>query len=307
MNRPTGNGSSADPEPESNSEGSVAQTLGEWLRGITGRGEDDRESLTEMLDDQLGDIAPAERAMLRNVLELADRRVGDVMVPRADIIGVDVETNLSDLVAQFRSAAHSRLPVFSGTLDEVLGFIQMRDLLEYWDRTKRFVLRKAIHDLMFVPRSMRVVDLLQRMRTSATPMAVVVDEFGGTDGLITIEDLVQEIVGEIEGDQTRAVQEFVVRPDGSILADGRASIEDLESHLKVELLPAEREEDVESLGGLLFSLVGRVPARGETIRHPSGIEFEVLDSDLRRVKRVRISPPAPATASGEATSAPKPE
>ena len=286
-------------------EQSIARSFRGWLRGLTRRNgaPSDRENVAEVLGEELeaGDhLAPVERLMLLNILNLGDTRVGDVMVPRADILGVDAAASLNDLIAVFREGFHSRMPVFQETLDDVIGFIHIKDILEFWGGGGKFVLSKAAREILFVPSSMRVVDLLLKMRMARVHMGIVVDEYGGTDGLVTIEDLVEEIVGEIE-DEHEDVRGplFTVRPDGSVLADGRASVEELESRIGVDLVAQNREEDIETVGGLMVSLVGRVPLRGELISHPVGLEFEVMDSDPRRVKQVRIGglldrPKAPA-------------
>ena len=286
-------------------EQSIARSFRGWLRGLTRRNgaPSDRENVAEVLGEELeaGDhLAPVERLMLLNILNLGDTRVGDVMVPRADILGVDAAASLDDLIAAFREGFHSRMPVFQETLDDVIGFIHIKDILEFWGGGGKFVLSKAAREILFVPSSMRVVDLLLKMRMARVHMGIVVDEYGGTDGLVTIEDLVEEIVGEIE-DEHEDVRGplFTVRPDGSVLADGRASVEELESRIGVDLVAQNREEDIETVGGLMVSLVGRVPLRGELISHPVGLEFEVMDSDPRRVKQVRIGglldrPKAPA-------------
>jgi CBS domain containing-hemolysin-like protein len=241
-----------------------------------------------------------ERVMLKNILKLGEIHVDDVMVPRADIVGVDVETGLKALVALFRRASHSRLPVFSGTLDTVLGMTHIKDLPEFWNGGGEFSLRRIVREVLFVPPSMRAMDLMQKMRESRIHMAVVVDEFGGTDGLVTIEDLVEEIVGEIEDEHDRVLTPVLTaNPDGSFQADGRLPVEALEAKAGVALLTGEAEEEIETLGGLVFSLVGRVPNRGERIAHPCGIEFEVLDADPRRIKRLKVRMPPPA--GGEAT------
>ena len=279
--------------PDAAPESSVAHAIGEWLRSLTGRNGEvaGPESIADLLEEEMQqDLAPVERLMLLNILRIGEVRVGDVMVPRADIVAVEATVDLPGLIQVLREGFHSRVPVYRETLDEVLGFVHIKDLLAYWDNPAGFSLRSVAREVLFVPTSMRVVDLLLKMRMTRVHMAVVVDEFGGTDGLVTIEDLVEEIVGEIEDEHERAPGPlFKERPDGTIVADGRASLNELEQRLGRELLPAEREEDADTLGGLLFSLVGRVPLRGELIAHPSGLEFEVLDSDPRRVKRVRIA------------------
>jgi len=275
-------------------EASIAQSFRDWLRGLTRRNgaPSDRENVAEVLGEELATadrLAPMERLMLLNILKLGDTRVGDVMVPRADILGVDASVSLDELVDVLREGFHSRVLVFQETLDDIIGFIHIKDVLEFWGGAGEFVLSRAAREILFVPSSMRVVDLLLKMRLARVHIGIVVDENGGTDGLVTIEDLVEEIVGEIEDEHEEARGPlFAVRPDGSIVADGRASVEELESRLGVDLAPDAREEDIESVGGLLVSLVGRVPMRGELITHPTGLEFEIMEADPRRVKQVRI-------------------
>jgi magnesium and cobalt transporter len=272
---------------------SVAQTFGDWLRNLAGRGEEPDETLAERLGEDakaFDTLTPGEKLILLNVLKLGEVRVGDVMVPRADIVAVDEEVQLPELIKVFRDGVHSRLPVYRANLDDVVGFVHIKDVLEFWDRAKRFNLRRIVREILFVPASMLVVDLLLKMRLTRVHLAIVVDEYGGSDGLVSIEDLVEEIVGEIEGEHARVQGPmFTVKADGSIVAQGRAPVSDLEERLGVALVPEEHEEEIESVGGLLVSLAGRVPMRGELIAHPTGLEFEVLDSDPRRVKRVRIA------------------
>ena len=247
-----------------------------------------------------------ERAMLFKILHLGKLTVEDVMVPRADIIAVEDSISVDELMRVFREAEHSRLPVYRETLDEPLGLIHIRDLMS-WITTEaengsetglnlaKVDLRRSIdaikitRDVLFVPGSMAVVDLLLKMQTTRIHLALVVDEYGGTDGLVTIEDLVEEVVGEIE-DEHDVEDEPMIRIDPrlGILADARTPIEDLEKHLELQLVSPEQEEDIDTLGGLVFSLAGRIPARGELVRHPGGIEFEVLDADPRRIKKLRI-------------------
>ena len=294
---------SGDAEPPSRR--TLGQTVLGWLRSFVGRREGDlRESLEDLIDEHENSIQPIEaeeRVMLKNILKLGDIDVDDVMVPRADIVGVDVDAGLEALVAVFRRAAHSRLPVFSGTLDTILGMAHIKDVPAYWNDGGDFNLRRHVREVLFVPPSMRAMDLMQKMRASHVHMAVVVDEFGGTDGLVTIEDLVEEIVGEIEDEHDRvSTPALTPNPDGSFEADGRVPVETLENKAGVTLLTAVDDEEIETLGGLVFALVGRVPRPGERIAHPSGVEFEILDADPRRVKRlrVRLAPPSGATREG---------
>ena len=297
MTDPASQDPTGDDEPPSRP--SLGETVMGWLRRLRARREGDlRESLEDLIDDHENStqpIEPGERLMLKNILKLGEIRVDDVMVPRADIIGIDVDTGLDPLVAVFRRASHSRLPVFSGTLDTVLGMAHIKDLPAYWNGGGDFALGRHVREVLFVPPSMRAMDLMRQMRESRVHMAVVVDEFGGTDGLVSIEDLVEEIVGEIEDEHDRVLTPVLTAdPDGSFQADGRLPVETLEAEAGVTLLAGEAEEEIETLGGLVFSLVGRVPRPGERIAHPCGIEFEVIDADPRRIKRlkVRLSPSA---------------
>ena len=287
---------------------SVAQTFGDWLRNLAGRGDDADETLADGLGEDaraFDNLTPGEKLILLNVLKLGEVRVGDVMVPRADIVAVGEDIRLPELIKLFRDGVHSRLPVYRASLDDVLGFVHIKDLLEFWDRAKTFNLRRIVREILFVPASMLVVDLLLKMRLTRVHLAIVVDEYGGSDGLVSIEDLVEEIVGEIEGEHARVQGPmFTVKADGSILAQGRAPVSDLEERLGVALVPEEHEEEIESVGGLLVSLAGRVPMRGELIAHPTGLEFEVLDSDPRRVKRVRIAGVGRLTKAAEEQSPP---
>lgn len=274
---------------------SLAHHLLTWLRGTSrGRNGDGtlRENLSELIEESEDEREPfnrEERSMLTNILKLHRLRVDGVMVPRPDIVAIEADAPLDKVVETMREAFHSRLPVYRNTLDHVLGFVHIKDILAYWRGRADFDLVGIAHEVMFVPPTMSVLDLLLRMRERRIHMALVVDEFGGTDGLVTIEDLVEEIVGEIEDEHDRTEEPAIEeRPDGTLVADARADIDEFEARVGVDLLPEERDEDVETLGGFVFSLCGRVPQRGELIAHPSGLEFEVLDADPRRVKRLRI-------------------
>ncbi len=270
----------------------------DWLRNLLrGRNGDAnlRETLEELIEESDLDAKSAEpinaeeRLMLMNILDLAELRVDDVMVPRADIIALEASTGLDAMVEVFHAELHSRMPVYRENLDDVFGMVHIKDLLSFWDRRQDFSLRRMARDVLFVPPTMPVLDLLLKMRATRIHMAVVVDEYGGTDGLVTIEDLVEEIVGEIEDEHDQVEGPLMVAgPDGAIDADARAPIDEFENEVELDLLPDERDEDVDTLGGLIFSLLGRVPQRGELVTHPAGLEFEILDADPRRVKRVRV-------------------
>ena len=213
------------------------------------------------------------------------------MVPRADINGRRIgDQPLREVVATHAVGTATRAWWSTAThLDDVLGIVHLKDLLPFWGDGARFSLEQVMRPLLVVPPSMRVLDLLLEMRETRKRIAVVVDEFGGTDGLVTIEDLVEEIVGELADEHDRVGQpQLVENPDGSIDADGRVYLEELEEKLGVALLEGEDRDEADTLGGLIFTLVDRVPTRGEIVPHPSGLEFEVLDADPRRIKRVRI-------------------
>jgi CBS domain containing-hemolysin-like protein len=212
-------------------------------------------------------------------------------VPRADIKGIPAGSPLRAVIEAIRTGGHSRLVVFRETLDDIVGVIHIRDLLPYWGDGDTFSLEETMRPILVVPPSMRVIDLLLEMRATRNHLAVVVDEFGGTDGLVTIEDLVQEIVGEVQDEHDRVGRPRLTRnPDDSIDVDGRLYLEELEKELGFELLEEEDRDEADTVGGLIFTLLDRVPNRGEKVRHPSGVEFEILDADPRRIKRIRVRP-----------------
>ena len=252
---------------------------------------DSFEELLEQHDDRATPIDPDERALIDNILNLDEETAYDAMVPRADIASVPVDTGLDELVEIMTRQPHSRYPVHGDGLDDVLGMVHIKDVLKATTEPKEnFAIRKVMRKVLFVAPSMRVLDLLLQMRMTRMHMALVVDEYGGIDGLVTIEDLVEEIVGEIEDEHDiDQGPKLEPRTDGTWVADARYDIEDLEEELGPILTEEEREEDIDTLGGLVFTLAGRVPVRGELIMHEdSGLEFEVLDADPRRIKRVRL-------------------
>jgi CBS domain containing-hemolysin-like protein len=281
--------------------------LKNWLRSLRrGRNGDSlRESIEELIEesDTAVDIpiSEDESALLRNILTLRNLTAYDVMVPRADIAAVSAEADLKEIVRIMSTKRHSRLPVFRGTLDDVVGMVHMKDVLTCLTGERPFDLKAILRDVLFVAPSMRALDLLLQMRLSRIHMALVVDEFGGIDGLTTIEDVVEEIVGEIE-DEHDAEQgpKMLSRPDGSLLADARTTIEEFEQRVGPVLSEEEREQDIDTLGGLVFVLTGHVPTRGETIVHPSGVVFEVIEADPRRVRKLRVRnlPPPPTRTDG---------
>jgi len=248
------------------------------------------EDLIEETTEQAAEIRSDEKTLIANVLNLRDVAVADVMVPRVDIIAVEIGISLDELVQFIGSQPHSRIPVYRDTLDDVAGMVHIKDVLGWAaaGNKKGFALANLLRKVLFVAPSMPVLDLLLEMRMTRVHVAMVVDEYGGIDGLVTIEDLVEEIVGEIEDEHDkREVPIMIERADGSIEASARTTIEDFEGRFG-EVLTAEEREDIDTLGGLVYSIAGRVPMRGELVRHASGLEFEVLEGDPRRVRRLRI-------------------
>ena len=271
------------------------RNLWSWIRSLTGSKNGDSalrdtfEELIEEHEERVASIDPGERALIENILNLGGLPARDVMVPRVDIGAVEVNTSLLDLVGLINTQAHSRLPVYRETLDDVIGMVHIKDVLPEMGKESGFSLRRILRKILFVAPTMPVLDLLLQMQMTQLHMALVVDEYGGIDGLITIEDLVEQIVGEIK-DEHDADQgpQLVRNTPGSVIADARVPIEQFEEHVGAILTDEEREEDIDTLGGLLFTLTGRIPSRGELVVHkPSGVEFEILDADPRRIKRLR--------------------
>lgn len=229
-------------------------------------------------------------------------KVADVMVPRADIIAIENSISLKDIAQTFKEAGHSRLPVYKDTLDEPTGMVHVKDILPYltFDARGRTgktypdkkIVRMILRPVIFVPPSMSAADLLRKMQANRTHMAIVVDEYGGTDGIVTLEDLIEPIVGDIEDEHDDADPEITVHENNKgetyWEADARADIEDFEAVCGRDIATPEEDDEVDTLGGVVVSLAGRVPQRGEIIRHPYGMEFEILDADPRRLKRLRV-------------------
>lgn len=263
------------------------------------------ETLSE--DDPQAVLDKAHELSKEEMVDAAERfhliTVEDVMVPRANIVAVESSATLTELSVTFKEAGHSRLPVYNDTLDDPLGMVHIKDVMPYlmFDAKgrngKTYPNKKVIEHIrrpvLFVPPSMLARDLLKRMQARRSHMAIVVDEYGGTDGIVTIEDLVEEIVGEIDDEHDEIDTEIkIVTGKGGVSvweADARMGIDDFEETLGRDFATPDEEEDVDTLGGLVFTLAGRVPERGEIIRHPDGVEFEVIDADPRRVKRLRIN------------------
>jgi magnesium and cobalt transporter len=252
-----------------------------------------RETIDEMIEESSVDgshpLSAHERVLISNILKVYDRTAADVMVPRVDIVALDVDTSFPEVLKCMIEHGHSRIPVYRETLDDVIGFVHVKDLLGPAADRRPTRLAPMLRKVLFVAPSLLILDLLVQMRQARTHIAMVVDEFGGIDGLVTIEDLIEEIVGEIEDEHDVADgPDLTERADGTLIADARIPIEQLEERQGIRLRPTGEQEEVDTLGGLVSSLAGRVPGRGEVIEHPSGIEFEVLDADPRRVKRLRV-------------------
>jgi CBS domain containing-hemolysin-like protein len=258
-----------------------------------------RESLEEVIEEserQTGALTPQERMMLANLLKFGELRVDDVMVPRADIVAVEEKTPLPQLIADFRSAQHSRLPVYRDTLDDPLGLVHIKDIFALLEpqpdgslKCPDVPIAKVKRELLFVPPSMPAHELLLKMQTTHIHLALVIDEYGGTDGLVSIEDLIEEIVGDIDDEHdVEEAPQLKARDDGGYDADARLDLEDFKEQTGIVLAPEEGDEEIDTLGGLAASLVGRVPQRGEIIHHPSGFDFEIVEADPRRVKKLRL-------------------
>jgi CBS domain containing-hemolysin-like protein len=291
------------PEAETEKAPSLLKRLAQMLRG-NGAAAAMRTSLEEVIEESDREspaLSAQERTLFANLLNVGEQRVNDVMVPRADIIAVEEEMPLVDVVALFRDAQHSRLPVYRETLDDPTGFVHIKDVFALMERDEAgaFHWRAATiseikRPILFVPPSMPVLDLLVKMQASHIQLALVIDEYGGTDGLVSIEDLIEEIVGDIADEHDEDTAPIRKDETGAFVADARADLEDFKAETGLDLgVDDEFAEDIDTLGGLVTSLAGRVPQRGEIIGHPGGSEIEILEADPRRVKRLRIRPSTP--------------
>ena len=273
----------------------------ERLRSFLGlRSENVREVLEELIENREEQESPLdenERALLKNILMLREKSAHDVMVPRAHIIAIEHSLGFEELVGHFVEAGHSRLPVYRETLDDVIGMVHVKDVLIASRGKKPASLADLLRPVLFVPPSLGAIDLLAQMRARRTHLAMVVDEYGGIDGLVTIEDVVEEIVGEIEDEHDEIPKPAIEhRADGTVLADGGAPIEEIEA-LVGHALVEEEDEEIGTIGGFVTALAGRVPAKGEVFER-GGIEFEVIDADPRRIARLRLRN-LPSTAAGK--------
>jgi CBS domain containing-hemolysin-like protein len=271
------------------------------LRNFLFRGEGEatlRGEIEEAIENyegespKLGDLSPVERTMLRNLLDFGERTAGEIAVPRGDIIAVPSSIGFDELIAAFVEAEHSRLPVFEESLDKVIGMVHIKDVfaLKVAGAEPPADLSGLLRAPLFVPESMGVLDLLANMRANRIHLAIVVDEFGGTEGLISIEDIVEEIVGDIEDEHDEEARGMLIQLEGGAWdADARAELEEVAETIDARLGLV--EEDVDTLGGLAFLLAGHVPQQGEIVQHPSGWRLEITDSDTRRVNRLRLHAP----------------
>lgn len=315
------------PDPDSSND--FASRLWRSLRIlITGHDHEPslRESLEEAIDehdDEIAgrdDLSAVERAMLKNMLHFGERQAGDIGVPRSDMVVFDLDDGFPALVALFKEAGHSRVPVFRGTRDTIIGMAHIKDIYAHIADTfddavdsKRLgadapgarladlPVEPLLRPVLYVPASMRIIDLLARMRAGKTHMAIIVDEYGGTDGLVTIEDLVEEIVGDIEDEHDEDEAALIQAINDRLWeADARLALEDLAGELDTSFADDEIGDEVDTLGGMVFMLAGRVPALGEIVDHPNGWRFEVIDGDPRMVRRLRVhAPPGGRASDGE--------
>jgi CBS domain containing-hemolysin-like protein len=290
--------------PEGHSSDAPEQSIWQGLKSLI-FGEEDtslREQLEDAIDahegdpapDEQGDLSPLERQMVRNLLHFGERNAGDVGVPRADIVAVEEGISFAELVATFVEAGHSRLPVYREALDTVIGMVHVKDVFAILARGEAppTSIAGLIREPLYVPMSRGALDLLADMRSKRVHLAIVLDEYFGTEGLVTIEDLIEEIVGDIEDEHDDAPVAHLVPLDGGAWeADGRAELEEIGALVDPRL--AENDEDVETVGGLAAVLAGHVPEAGDCLGHPSGWQIEVVEADPKRVARVRLHPPRP--------------
>lgn len=257
-----------------------------------------RESIAELVQEAaaepqtpgtLPDLDRRERVLINNILRLRETVADDVMIPRADIIAIRADVTLTQAIEQIRLEGHSRLPVYREQLDDIIGMIHVKDLFPYVGRPEAFSIEAILRRPLMVAPQIPVLDLLAQMRQAHIHLALVVDEYGGIDGLVTIEDLVETITGEISDEHDEAERPLVTeRPDGALDVDARLPVEDFEARVGPVLSEDERDADIETVGGLVFTLAGRVPAKGEVVSHPGGFEFRVLEADPRRIRRLRV-------------------
>jgi magnesium and cobalt transporter len=285
------NSPSLDDHPEPSFLGRVVKNL--WRKYA--KSEPDgtlRETIEELIEDSEESepsIESDERELLGNVLNLRDLTASDVMVPRSDIVASPDTATLPELISQFVKTGVNRIVIFKENLDHVVGMVSVNDILAWTQTKKAFKIKTILKDVLFVSPTMRTLDLLLQMRETGSKLAVIVDEYGGVDGIVTFSNLIEEVIGDIQDAHDMGTSHQVeLKPDGTIVADARVRLDELEETLQVKFPFISPDEEVDTLGGLVFFLAGRIPIRGEIITHPSGIEFEIIDADLRRLKRIKI-------------------
>ena len=256
-----------------------------------------KESIETVLDSDLKDaegISKHERLMLLNILKIDSIRSSDIMIPRADIGAVEINDSFEKVLEVFIKEAHSRVPVYENNLDNIIGMVHIKDLVNYQNQNKvnENFLRVLKRDILEIPPSMPVLDLLLKMQMTRLHMGIVIDEYGCTDGLITIEDVIEEITGEIEDEHDEKNLPMLIKSSNNIFeASARIEIDELQKVTNIQFLDSIENEDVDTLGGLIFSITGRVPQRGEIIKHGSGATFEIKDADPMKIKLVKVSTP----------------
>jgi magnesium and cobalt transporter len=282
----------------------MSNALGRLLGRLRNTEQSVRDSIAELVQDAASEAAPdaaiglnpQERALIANVLRLREITADDVMVPRPDIIAMRADVTFAQAVDLLRREGHSRLPVFREHLDDVQGMVHLKDVFAYTGPAAEFAVEKILRKPLMVAPQIGVLDLLLQMRQTHIHLALVVDEYGGIDGLVTIEDLVETIVGDISDEHDEIEGPMLVeRADGALDLNARMPVEEFEEKIGPVLSEDERDADIETVGGLVFNLAGRVPAKGEIILHPSGVEFLVLDADARRIRRLRVRKTLPET------------
>jgi len=326
----TTNDERAEATPRSPSSREQSPRLIERLRGLFGLAPGSvRDDIEDAIDESAAaEFTAQEREILKNVLALHDVRVADVMLPRADIVALSMDNTLREVLEQFRTAGHSRLPVYAETLDDPRGMIHIRDFLVFLASDPRFGLiegsnagteaerpangldmplsdARILRPVLYAPPSMPALDLLLRMQMSRTHMALVIDEYGGTDGLVSIEDVVEAIVGDIEDEHDETETPIHTAGDGVFIVEARAPLEEVSEAVGFDFASLADAGEVDTIGGLVTASAGRVPSRGEILKGPGDFEYEILDADPRRVKRLKLWPLAAGQAQSGATASPE--
>jgi len=255
-----------------------------------------KNNIENLLHERLKKEKPLkinEEKIISNVFQLPEKLISNIMIPRSDIISVDSNIDINKLVKIIGRTSHSRYPVFDKSRDRIIGMIHIKDVISCWENKKIRDIKKLTRQILYAPHSMNVLDLLLKMRTSHIHMAIIVDEYGGVDGLVTIEDLVEEIVGEIKDEheaqkESKENKEEIIKEDGSESISARMLIKDFEKKYGNIFSDKEDIRDIDTMGGLVFHVFGRVPLKGEVIKHPNGCEFEILNADSRRIRTILV-------------------